>query len=71
MPSTNSTAPNAEQIAAVERFAAIGGRYWKSRLRYYWEMGMPVWLGDDAALLQQVRNTCGPRWLIKYVAGKQ
>jgi hypothetical protein len=66
MPSTNSTAPNAEQIAAIERFADLRGRLWKSALRHYWERGFPVWMGDDAALLQQLRNTCGPRWLIKY-----
>lgn len=63
----------ADQLAAVNRFAAHYGRTWKSRLRDCWERGgyyPDAVSGDDCALLQQVRNTAGPAWLVRYVVRK-
>jgi hypothetical protein len=55
---------NDEQRRAVNEFRERNGRYWKQALSKSWAAasypGMPR---DDAALLQQVRNTLGPEWL--------
>ena len=57
--------PSAEQWEALKRFAAQHGRTWKATLREAWMSGIyPSSEGDDSALLQQVRNTFGPRWLM-------
>jgi hypothetical protein len=59
--------PNAEQLAALQRFAAAKGRTWKHQLNVCWMRasypGVPD--GDDA-LLQQVRNALGPSWLVGF-----
>lgn len=49
--------PTAEQLAALQAYAAQHGRCWKYDLRIDWlyAAGGPE--------LQQVRNTLGPRWL--------
>jgi len=58
--------PSIEQWAALQRFAARHGRTWKATLREAWMSGnYPTTDGeDDAAYLQQIRNTFGPRWLL-------
>jgi len=60
--------PNAEQLWALRTFAALNGRTWKSCLRHAWETGMYAEHGaaDYSNLLQQVRNTFGPSWLVKF-----
>lgn len=62
--------PTAEQIEAMKRFAAAHGRCWKQELREAWMSGYYPQTGlqeNDDAYLQQVRNTLGPGWLIKWV----
>lgn len=67
--------PTKEQIEALKTFAAINGRTWKSKLRQAWydgsygDYGIEQY-GDTAALLQQVRNTFGPSWLVRFVIAK-
>jgi hypothetical protein len=54
-----------EQFAALQQFAAAQGRRWKSELRHAWETG--DYPSDcDSASLQQVRNTFGPSWLVRF-----
>ena len=56
------------QLQAAARFAAHHGRNWKQKLRSLWLDGAPRRygvVGDDAALLQQLRNQRGPLWLCK------
>jgi hypothetical protein len=52
------------QLAALRAYAARGGRYWKSRLIQAWLNG--ALRGDDAPALQEIRNTRGPAWLLKF-----
>lgn len=54
-----------EQIAAIELFARVHGRRWKSHLLRVWESGH-YGFADRSDLLQQVRNNLGPSWLIKF-----
>jgi hypothetical protein len=57
--------PSTEQIDALKQFAAIHGRYWKSVLRDAWMDG--DYRGfENSWLLQQVRNTFGPSWLVRF-----
>ena len=57
--------PNATQLQALKTFAAENGRSWKAALREAWLTGnYPA--GSDSASLQQVRNTFGPSWLVKF-----
>ena len=58
--------PNAQQYAAVLAFSEKHGRRWKDQLMEMWTKGDYSKRGistDQAALLQQVRNECGPEWL--------
>jgi len=60
--------PTAEQIEALQHFARINGRTWKSCLRHAWMTGR---YADHGAakyshLLQQIRNTFGPSWLVRF-----
>lgn len=56
---------DADQLTALELFAERHGRCWKERLRYCWETGN--WGGTvRVAELQQVRNTFGPSWLVRF-----
>lgn len=57
--------PNAEQLAAIDRFAADHGRFWKRELRNAWVTGRDL-KHPDGALLRQVRNRFGPSWLETY-----
>jgi hypothetical protein len=61
--------PTAEQIEALHRFAAANGRRWKSELSTVWMNGAynyAVLGGADPGLLQQIRNTFGPSWLVRF-----
>jgi len=57
--------PTVEQWEALKAYAAEHGRTWKAQLRNEW-MNACQGIGDldQQALLQQVRNTFGPRWLM-------
>lgn len=56
--------PTIEQWEALKAYAAEHGRTWKAQLHDEW---MNACQGisdpDQQALLQQIRNTFGPRWL--------
>jgi hypothetical protein len=56
-----------EQIAALNRFAAEYGRYWKSKLREMWMNGRDA-LREDGCYLRQVRNQQPPSFLDTYKA---
>lgn len=62
---TAKPTPTADQIAAVKAFAELNGRTWKQALRYAWYSGdyRYAYGKVDTALLQQLRNNFGPRWL--------
>lgn len=58
--------PTSNQYAAVLAFSESHGRAWKDRLMDAWTKGDYGRRGvstEHAALLQQVRNECGPEWL--------
>lgn len=62
------TKPSNEQMAAIQRFAKLNGRRWKTVLWGAWMNGSYRYVvaqDGDAALLQQVRNQFGPAWLDK------
>lgn len=61
--------PNREQLAAIAAWAKQYGRNWKEPLRYAWMDGNYHGFADSH-LLQQVRNQCGPSWLIGYTLPK-
>lgn len=50
--------PTEDQWNALVAYAAEHGRTWKSQLLKDWERSAA------GELLQQVRNTFGPRWLM-------
>lgn len=57
--------PNTEQIGALKAWSELHGRNWKAALRNAWMTGN--YDGFDAShLLQQVRNTFGPTWLVRF-----
>ena len=58
----------ADQLAALRTFADANGRNWKSKLNLAWYHGRySDYNGaDDACSLQQVRNSFGPSWLVKF-----
>lgn len=71
LPLASADAPTQAQLQAAARFAAHHGRNWKHKLRSLWLDGVPRRygvFGDDAALLQQLRNQLGPAWLRKVSA---
>lgn len=56
-----------DQLAALRAFATDNGRSWKRVLNDAWMTGN--WSqdhGDNAGLLQQIRNTFGPSWLVRF-----
>ncbi|MDQ0563032.1 alkanesulfonate monooxygenase SsuD/methylene tetrahydromethanopterin reductase-like flavin-dependent oxidoreductase (luciferase family) [Rhizobium mesoamericanum] len=53
----------AEQVQALQAYAARHGRGWKSVLNRVW-MGEPP--HDDAGTLRRLRNSHGPSWLQSY-----
>lgn len=61
--------PSTDQLNALKMFAEANGRTWKSELRRLWANGAynyAVLGGADPALLQQVRNSFGPSWLVRF-----
>ncbi len=59
------TTPTTSQILALQQFATLHGRTWKSMLRRRWERG--DWMSDEPSCeLQQVRNAFGPSWLTRF-----
>ena len=58
----------AEQAAALDRFAAEFGRYWKAKLRQMWMNGRDA-MRSDGAYLRQVRNQQPPGFLDNYRPG--
>ena len=59
------TQPTAEQLAALASYAKSYGRQWKANLRQSWMTGNYL-AGDNAPALQQIRNTFGPSWLVRF-----
>ena len=57
--------PTPEQLKALLTYASNNGRFWKRLLRHAWETG-DYQAEDDTALLQQVRNSFGPSWLVDF-----
>lgn len=61
--------PDAEEIAALEAFAAAHGRKWKSILSDTYWYNARLWTGqrgDDqriGSILHGIRNDFGPSWL--------
>ncbi|MUZ74532.1 hypothetical protein GOZ90_17745 [Agrobacterium vitis] len=53
----------ADQVQALQAYAARHGRRWKSVLNRVW-MGEPP--HDDAGTLRGLRNSHGPTWLQFY-----
>ncbi len=62
MESNNKDNLTSDQEAALQRFADLCGRQWKSVLTGMWGKGSDI-EGTDGALLRQVRNQFGPAWL--------
>jgi hypothetical protein len=54
---------DAEQVAALQAYAARQGQRWKSILNNVWMGGAPY---DDGGILRRLRNTHGPSWLQRY-----
>ncbi len=54
-----------EQDFALKSFARVHGRRWKSQLLAMWASGSDA-IQPGGALLRQIRNNFGPRWLKKY-----
>ena len=60
--------PNREQLQALKDYAVAVGDGWKKRLLLDWmRAGTAVYeLRDRYHLLQQVRNSFGPKWLARF-----
>ena len=70
MYSTTTATLTAEQLKALQEWAKVHGRTWKSKLRQAWMTGDYDGIdqyGNTAAYLQQVRNTFGPSWLVRFI----
>lgn len=63
---------NEEQLAALVVFAKANGRSWKAALNHCWSEGCyRKYNGtDDEGSLQQIRNTFGPSWLVRFSFNK-
>ena len=57
--------PNAEQLTALQAYAAWAGADWRCMLRRDWMRGGSNWRGEWAPL-QQVRNRAGTQWLARF-----
>lgn len=55
-----------EQHTAISTYAQRHGRSWKADLRHAWMNGYYSHPDDDSASLQQIRNTYGPSWLVRF-----
>ena len=49
-----------EQLEALRAYADTHGRTWKAQLNYEWMSG------TASGALQQIRNSFGPTWLIRF-----
>lgn len=54
-----------EQFAALQRYVAKHGRYWKRDLSSAWSSGADE-REPDGAYLRQIRNILGPSWLMGF-----
>jgi hypothetical protein len=54
-----------EQLTALQAYAASHGRTWKAQLNYEWQSG------TAHGPLQQIRNSFGPSWLIRFKLPKE
>ena len=61
----NTENPSTEQLEALKAWAALYGRNWKSPLRDAWMTG-DYGSFEQSNYLQQIRNTFGPSWLIRF-----
>jgi len=55
----------AEQLSALQRFAARNGRTWKSALQRLWETGADD-RDPDGPFLRRIRSEFGPAWLTRF-----
>jgi hypothetical protein len=55
----------AEQMRALQAYASTHGRTWKAQLNHEWMTG------TARGTLQQVRNTFGPTWLVRFRLPKE
>lgn len=62
----NTENPSTEQLEALKAWAALYGRNWKSSLRDAWMTG-DYGSFEQSNYLQQIRNTFGPSWLVRFV----
>ena len=58
--------PTPEQLAALQEFAEMYGRCWKSQLQTAWQLGYTRREAHLKPHLQQIRNQFGPEWLSKF-----
>jgi hypothetical protein len=66
---TNQKTPTPEQLKALHDYAKWAGRTWKDQLNRDWMRAGSDWPGEYG-YLQQVRNTFGPSWLLKFKLDK-
>lgn len=64
-PDSRTRTLNDEQLAALALYRDTHGRYWKRELNDAWATGN-YGPSDDVGPLQQVRNTFGPSWLVRF-----
>ena len=62
---TNQKITDPRQYAALLDYAQRNGRHWKALLNHAWMTG-DYQADDDSAALQQIRNTFGPSWLVRF-----
>lgn len=54
-----------EQMDAIQQWAHRNGRNWKSELRQAWMTG-DYGTFEQSNYLQQIRNSFGPSWLVRF-----
>lgn len=54
-----------EQLTALRRFSEKHGYQWKAKLKSLWASGKDD-TQPDGALLRQIRNDLGPKWLSRF-----
>lgn len=65
MPKQKHPTPTPAQFAALYCYAKAHGRRWKSKLTEAWMTG-EYDRTDDSMNLQQIRNTFGASWLLRF-----
>ncbi len=63
MANPQNNVPTAEQIQALQSFAARHGRAWKSKLAVMWATGRDDY-EPQGGILRSIRNGLGPTWLM-------